>query len=223
MHELLKNDIEELKKKKTAKELKGVPIIDIQSLIDECRKRTQNSTKEKFEIIRNSQNFKDKLENNDIVDYIPVSHYGNELVENKALAPERAFMYAVFRKIYGGSVEDTEDIATLFYAYLLYKNYFRNEILQLNERVGFANFASYEERKTDYLLKDYNHLLYKAAIEGFLQKNDNRFLEARIVPKDTEEGIVKSLQNICKEIDKKFNFNSDDEYEDEEKSEEIKI
>ena len=204
LHELLKNDIEELKKKKTAKELKGVPIIDIQSLIDECRKRTQNSTKEKFEIIRNSQNFKDKLENNDIVDYIPVSHYGNELVENKALAPERAFMYAVFRKIYGGSVEDTEDIATLFYAYLLYKNYFRNEILQLNERVGFANFASYEERKTDYLLKDYNHLLYKAAIEGFLQKNDNRYIEARIVPKDTEEGIVKTLQEICNDVDKKY-------------------
>ena len=204
LQEVLWNDIEELIKKKIDKRLADVPIIDVQSMIDESRRRIQNSTKLKFEFLRAAQKFDDKLENQDIVDYIPVSHYGNELVENKALAPERTFMYAVFRKIYGDNNEDTEDIATLFYAYLLYKNYFRNEILQLNERVGFANFASYEERKTDYLLRDYDHILYKAAIEGFLQKNEKRFLEARIVPKDTEEGIVKSLQNICKEIDKKF-------------------
>ena len=118
-------------------------------------------------------------------------------------------MYAVFRKIYGEHNESTEDMATLFYAYLLYKNYFRNEILQLNERVGFANFASYEEMKTDYLLRDYNHLLYKAAIEGFLQKNKERYIEARIVPKNTEEGIVRSLQEICKEIAPKY----DDRYD----------
>ena len=204
LHEVLRNDIKKLIEKKNNESLVDVPIIDIQSLIDESRRRTQLSTKDKFEILRNAQNFKDKLEDNDIVDYIPVSHYGNELIENKALAPERAFMYAVFRKIYGGNSEETEDIATLFYAYLLYKNYFRNEILQLNERVGFANFASYEERKTDYLLKNYNHLLYKAAIEGFLQKNDERYIEARIVPKDTEEGIVKSLQEICNDVDKRY-------------------
>lgn len=178
--------------------------VDLQSLIDESRKRTRICTKEKFEILRGEQNFKDVLEDEDIVDYIPVSHYGNEFVENKALAPERAFMYAVFRTIYGDNPEKTQDIATLFYAYLLYKNYFRNEILQLNERVGFANFANYEERKTDYLLKEYNHLLYKAAIEGFLQKNNNRYIEARIVPKKTEEGIVKSLREICGQVDKKY-------------------
>lgn len=204
LHEVLRNDINELIEKKNNKDLKEISIVDIQSLIDESRRRTQLSTKEKFEILRNAQNFKDELEDKDIVDYIPVSHYGNELIENKTLAPERAFMYAVFRKIYGGNIEETEDIATLFYAYLLYKNYFRNEILQLNERVGFANFASYEERKTDYLLKNYNHLLYKAAIEGFLQKTDKRYIEARIVPKDTEEGIVKTLQEICNDVDKRY-------------------
>lgn len=202
LQEVLKNDIEELKNKK--EKLKDVPIVDLQSLIDESRKCTQKSTKEKFNILRESQKFEEILEDKDIVDYIPVSHYGNELVENKALAPERAFMYAVFRKIYGEDNEQTADIASLFYAYLLYKNYFRNEILQLNDRVGFANFSSFEERKTDYLLKEYNHILYKAAIEGFLQNNSNRYIEARIVPKDTEEGIVKSLNDICKEVDKKY-------------------
>ena len=206
LHEVLRNDVNELIEKKTNEELKDkqIPITDIQSLIDDCRTRTRFNTKEKFEMLRTAQNFKDKLEDEDIVDYIPINHYGNELIENKALAPERAFMYAVFSKIYGDDNDDTADIATLFYAYLLYKIYFRNEILQLNERVGFANFASYEEMKTDYLLHDYDHLLYKAAIEGFLQKNKERYIEARIVPKDTEEGIVKTLQDICKEIDTKF-------------------
>lgn len=204
LQEVLRNDIDELTKKKTDKRLKDVLVVNIQELIDESRKRTRINTKDIFETLKISQNFKDKLEDEDIADYIPVSHYGNELIENKALAPERAFMYAVFRKIYGDNNDETSDIATLFYAYLLYKNYFRNEILQLNERVGFANFSSYEEMKTDYLLHDYDHLLYKAAIEGFLQKNKERYIEARIVPKDNEEGIVKSLQDICKEIDVKY-------------------
>lgn len=204
LHEVLKNDVKELKDKISNEQLKDVPVVDIQSLIDETRRKTRINTKEKFEMLRTAQNFKDKLDDEDIVDYIPVSHYGNELIENKALAPERAFMYAVFRKMYGENNDETADMATLFYAYLLYKNYFRNEILQLNERVGFANFSSYEEMKTDYLLHDYDHLLYKAAIEGFLQKNKERYIEARIVPKDNEEGIVKSLQNICKEIDSKY-------------------
>lgn len=173
LQEVLRNDTEGLKKKKSNEYLKDVPIVDIQSLIDESRRSTRINTKEKFEKLRIAQSFKDKLEDEDIADYIPVSHYGNELIENKALAPERAFMYAVFRKIYGEDNESTADIATLFYAYLLYKNYFRNEILQLNERVGFANFASYEEMKTDYLLHDYDHLLYKAAIEGFFRRTRN--------------------------------------------------
>lgn len=204
LQEVLRNDIKELTEKETKNDLNDVPIVDIQSLIDESRSRTRFNTKEKFEMLRTAQNFKDKLEDEDIVDYIPISHYGNELIENKVLAPERAFMYAVFRKIYGDDNENTADMATLFYAYLLYKNYFRNEILQLNERVGFANFASYEEMKTDYLLHDYNHLLYKAAIEGFLQKNKERYIEARIVPENTEERIVNTLQDICKEIDAKY-------------------
>lgn len=81
LHEVLRNDIKELIEKKNNESLVDVPIIDIQSLIDESRRRTQLSTKDKFEILRNAQNFKDRLEDNDIVDYIPVSHYGNELID----------------------------------------------------------------------------------------------------------------------------------------------
>ena len=148
----------------------------------------------------------------DVIDYIPLAHYEKEPIENKILASERALMYAAFRKIFQDDKGEYADLATLFYAYLSYKNHFRNEVMQLNDRVGFANFASYEERKTDYLMENqYNHLLYKAAIEGFLEKGKgidkketNRFVEARIAPKDTEEGIVQSLKEINKEISPEY-------------------
>lgn len=183
----------------------GIKEVDIQELINKTRTEVQCMLKEKY-----NKNIKDgdKLKDSDIIDYIPVMHYQDEPIENKALAPERAFMYTVFRTLYE-KTEGTEDIATLFYAYLAYKNYFRNGIVQLNERVGFANFANYEEKKTDYILDSYNHILYKAAIEGFLEKGlkdgmTNRYIETRIVPKDTEKGIIKSLSDCYKEIDSKY-------------------
>lgn len=189
--------------------------IYLQDNIDKRRKRTQELSKEQFNIQKEKQHFKDELKDEDIVDYIQVSHYGYEPIENKVLASERKLMYLVFKAIYEDDKNERSDIATLFYAYLAYKNYFRNEVLQLNERVGFANFASYEERKTDYMLDTYDHLLYKAAIEAFLEKGkgkkdkDKRFVEARIVPKDTIDGIEKTLEKICKEIDKTHEDNYD--------------
>lgn len=184
--------------------------VDLQEMIDRKRRQVQALTKEKFvELIVGSEHQVEQLNDEDIIDYIPVLHYVGEPIANKALAPERSFMYAVFRVIYDKEVEGTEDIATLFYAYLTYKNYFRNGILQLNERVGFANFANYEERKTDFILDSYNHILYKAAIEGFLEKGNNdggtnRYIEARVVPKETKDGIVKSLTDYSKDIEKKY-------------------
>lgn len=172
-----------------------------QSKIDNTLKQTQDKTMREYNMLKEEQKFTDVLEENDILDYIPITHRGNEYIENKILASERKLMYKVFRAIYEDKNNTKKEIATLFYAYLSYKSYFRNNFLQLNDRVGFANFASYEERKTDFILDKYNHLLYKAAIEGFIEKNDGRRIEARIVPKETESGIVSQIQNICKEID----------------------
>lgn len=146
----------------------------------------------------------ERLSREDIVDYIPVDHYLKEPIENKVLASERKFMYEVFKFIYADNGNKSENVATLFYAYLLYKNYFRNEIIQLNDRTGFDNFASYEELKTDFLTQEYRELLYKAAIEGFLQKGLDRFIECRIVPKNTDNEIEKSLEEITKCLNGKY-------------------
>ena len=73
-------------------------------------------------------------------------------------------------------------------------------ILQLNSRVGFANFANYEELKSEFILKKYYPLLYKAAIEGFINNTNNRYIEARIVPKDSSDEISKSISEIYRPL-----------------------
>lgn len=132
---------------------------------------------------------------NHVLDYIPIEHYNKEGVSNLVMASERKLMYSCFRLIYSGKY-DSDDFPTLFYAYLTYKNLFRHTILQLNNRVGFANFAKYEELKSEFILEKYNPLLYKAAIEGFIGRSRNRCIEARIVPKKSKEAIVQSLKEI---------------------------
>lgn len=193
-------------KRKLEKEYKPT---DFQELIKRQLEETKNKTISEFKMPEiTDKDKKDEYEGikkEDVVDYIPVEHYVKEPVENKALASERKFMYEMFKYIYGDKENKKEDVATLFYAYLLYKNYFRNEIVQLNDRTGFDNFASYEEQKTDYMIHEYRGLLYKAAIEGFLQKGDKRYIECRIIPKNSDEGIEKSLGEIAKTVNKRYN------------------
>lgn len=134
-------------------------------------------------------------------DYIPVEHCDKDKIANLVLSSERQFMYNVFRYIYGDGRDP--DVGSLFYAYLLYKDDFRHAILQLNNRVGFANFSTYEELKSRFILPEYTELLYKAAIDGFLSTGKRRYVEARITPKDTKEDIAKSLCQIYDSITRK--------------------
>ena len=136
-----------------------------------------------------------------VLDYIPVQFYPQNPVTNLVMASERKFMYKCFRMIYSNGYTDS-DFPTLFYAYLTYKDYFRHIVLQLNRRVGFKNFANYEKLKTDFILNEYTPLLYKAAIEGFIGNTNNRYIEARIGPKDSVEQIKESLTEIYDSLNK---------------------
>lgn len=129
-------------------------------------------------------------------EYIPIvietESRGEKKISN-ILSSERKLLYLCFYKIF---IDSNDIFADLFYAYLSYKSYFRQKILQLNDQVGFKNFAKYEERKDIFILPIYKRLLYKAAVCNFLEKDCNRFLETRITPKNTSDEIRKSLAQI---------------------------
>jgi len=140
------------------------------------------------------------IEHGMLLDYVPVKYYRKYPVATLVMASERKLMYECFHKIYSNDYVDS-DFPTLFYAYLTYKDHFRHAILQLNVRVGFANFANYEKLKTEFILQKHYSLLYKAAVEDFIGHSKNRYVEARIVPKETVEDIEKSLSDIYVSLD----------------------
>lgn len=61
------------------------------------------------------------------------------------LSGERYLLYQCFRHCYDGSF--SAEVCDLFYLYLLYKIRFRKELIQANNRMGFRNFAEYQDRK----------------------------------------------------------------------------
>ena len=133
-------------------------------------------------------------------EYIPIiietESRGEKKISN-ILSSERQLLYLCFYKIFKGS---NDIFAELFYAYLSYKSYFRQKILQLNDQVGFRNFAKYEERKDIFILPKYKKLLYKASVCNFLEKDTNKFLETRITPKNTSEELRNSISELVESI-----------------------
>ena len=73
--------------------------------------------------------------------------------DNRLLSGERAFLYNCFIRIYQKNEPYSFTLyeQKLFYIYLLIKHQFRGELIQINYRVGFNNFALYQGRKIRYL------------------------------------------------------------------------
>lgn len=133
-----------------------------------------------------------------ILDYaIPRNIISRNRNSNLILLGERRFLYMMFRKIY----EEDRDIAKysgLFYVYLLIKAKFRSELIQNNDRVGFKNFSDYQGRKTAFINNHplYTKLLYNMAVSATMENQNIKHLEARIVPKTKETGIIKQINEI---------------------------
>lgn len=141
------------------------------------------------------------------IDYIPIEHYGKENVY-RVLASERKLMYSTFKYILSAK-EDSALVASLFYAYISYKLAFRKAVVQLNSAIGFRNFSEYEDLKDTFLEEPYKKVLYKSAIENFLIGGENRYIEPRITPKNTEADLARNLKTVIDCVDKKYkkNFN----------------
>lgn len=119
------------------------------------------------------------------------------------LTGERAFMYSAFKSIYDRNTEFQSD--SLFYAYLLIKNLFRQELMQTNLYKGFANFGVYERRKEGFIPENsvYSKLVPSEAVASFFSdKSSDSYLEVRITPKQSVYEIDKSIKGLIESIDK---------------------
>lgn len=117
------------------------------------------------------------------------------------LIGERAMMYKAFRKIYGVNQENADD--TLFYAYLVIKNRFRQELMQTNSYKGFANFGIYERRKEGFVPNNsqYAKLLPAEAIATFFSnKVKDSYLEVRITPKPYSFLLDESIKKLVEDL-----------------------
>ena len=132
----------------------------------------------------------------DIVDYAiscRCINSQNDLLVS-VLSGERELLYNVLKLCYEGRLTWTQE--QLLTSYLVIKTRLRQEMVQLNGGVGFANFATYENRKTAFI-KDgtiYERLVAQLAIGNFLKEMpDKRYMEARIVPKVSADNVHKQI------------------------------
>lgn len=126
-----------------------------------------------------------------------------ELLPYSILTGERAFMYYAFREIYENDSEKLQD--SLFYAYLLIKNRFRQELMQTNGYKGFANFCIYERRKEGFIPDNglYADLVQAEALSLFFsEKAPKSYLEVRITPKPNVFSLDSSIQHLVNTIGK---------------------
>lgn len=129
------------------------------------------------------------------------------------LSGERRLLYRMFKRIYQLG-RSTERFSTLFYAYLVTKTQIRNELVQLNEKIGFGNFAHYESRKELFIKEGsvYEPLIVNMAIRGFLKDkkaaDHENYLEARITPKTSATLLSGTISKTDKDVlDKRFTIN----------------
>lgn len=130
------------------------------------------------------------------IKYIPdYAIVGAEQSCLSVLSGERRFMYNNFSKIYSGEY-NSDRKAALFYIYLLIKEEFRKEMVQMNNTLGFANFSDYQERKCSFIGQNsvYEKLLPQLSVGTFMNGMDKRYMELRIAPKQTTKKDIRSIE-----------------------------
>jgi adenosine deaminase len=117
------------------------------------------------------------------------------------LTGERWFLYTMFSRLHYPDREDNiSRYNDLFYIYLLCKSKFREELLQVNTKTGFANFSKYQKRK-DIFLEPYP--VFIKAMSSIAVRTSKRTqnivsFETRITPSH-----VKYISGIDKNINER--------------------
>lgn len=118
---------------------------------------------------------------------------------NLLLYGERYFLYTILKGIYSGE-KDLKYEKELLYVYILIKQRFRAEMLQINGKIGFGNFGEYQDRKSFFILPNsiYEKAIINMAIAGSMSNQNIKVLEARIAPSNS----VKEYSNNIRWYDK---------------------
>lgn len=131
---------------------------------------------------------------------------GNAIVPgekvNYALIGERKLIYLSVRMILANRFTKIESI--FFYLYILIKNNFRRELIQVNDTYGFSNFSDYEQRKEIFIERfdKYKNELLKMAVEDTFNNQNIISLETRVAPKNTAYDDIKYISHIDKICEK---------------------
>ncbi|QZT37407.1 hypothetical protein K5X82_00595 [Halosquirtibacter xylanolyticus] len=137
--------------------------------------------------------------------------YGHQIVAknrgaNELLTGERWFLYRCFRKV-AAETPAFAPYEDLLYLYLLIKQQFRDEIIQQNKQVGFANFSAYQNRKWHFLdgYPLFGSALCSMAVSTTLLNQTIQSLEARITPEDTPDEMCANIRKNDRLCLEKFN------------------
>ena len=121
-------------------------------------------------------------------DYALMALLGTPLKEEESLVfvGERYFLYAMLNRIWRGDPLIDQRICNLFYAYLIIKENIREELIQVNNKVGFQNFKVYESRKKK-LIQDpvLRKRMARYAVSQTLLYHNMQSLEVRVSPGDS--------------------------------------
>ncbi|WP_053405208.1 hypothetical protein [Persicobacter sp. CCB-QB2] len=119
--------------------------------------------------------------------------------QNFILTGERAFLYQIFKVIFEHDIgHPVWQYLDLFYLYLLIKIEFRQEFIQVNEKIGFQNFADYQDRKGCFLPKGstYEAAMYYLAVNASFGNQRIVSFEARIAPQVSPSQLHRTLCQI---------------------------
>lgn len=180
--------------------------INLHKLLNDLNVDDKNTILNKYlqhiEVIKSEFNFKTNID----LDYSLKE--GIDPVNGKEISPlvgERRLLYLSIRMMLARGFTSIE--SKCFYLYILIKNNFRRELIQVNNLYGFSNFSDYERRKEVFIddFPKYCNALLKMAIDETFNNQNIVSLEARIVPK------MKAIDNIkyIKRVDKICGKNKD--------------
>lgn len=127
-------------------------------------------------------------------DYANLAYEGKSI--NHEFEGERALLYQMLLG-YVGNRPIPEFLMNWFYAYLTIQIKLREELVQVNDTIGFSNFSQYNRRKGDFLFsaRD-NRRMVQHAVMGSLETGNLRSLEMRIAPEKTAKENARCIK-LC--------------------------